>query len=108
MLPCRLSNAATRIAGGCHISLEHYAGIISVGTGVKTDMATFAIGVDLGGTNLRIAAVDQHGKVLEKITTGTEVARGRDQVINEMCTAIRDLSAKFRSSGNLAGIGIGV
>src|SRR5258708_2843692 len=71
-------------------------------------MATFAIGVDLGGTNLRIAAVDQHGKVLEKITTGTEVTRGRDNVIQEMCTAIRDLATKFQGSGSLAGIGIGV
>jgi glucokinase len=71
-------------------------------------MTTFAIGVDLGGTNLRIAAVDDQGKVLEKITTGTEVTRGRDQVIHEMCTAIRDLLAKFRGSGHLAGIGIGV
>ncbi len=71
-------------------------------------MATFAIGVDLGGTNLRIAAVDQHGKVLEKITTGTEVTRGRDNVIHEMCTAIQDLATKFRAAGGMAGIGIGV
>jgi glucokinase len=71
-------------------------------------MATFAIGVDLGGTNLRIAAVDSNGKVLEKITTGTEVTRGREQVIFEMCNAIRDLVNKFRNSGHLAGIGIGV
>src|SRR5437016_1903845 len=71
-------------------------------------MPTFAIGVDLGGTNLRIAAVDQHGKMMEKITTGTEVTRGRDQVIHEMCAAIRDLVTKFRGSSSLAGIGIGV
>src|SRR5579859_133438 len=71
-------------------------------------MATFAIGVDLGGTNLRIAAVDQHGKVLEKITTGTEVTRGRDHVIDEMCAAIRELTGKFKTAGTLAGIGIGV
>jgi glucokinase len=78
-------------------------------TGVKPQMGTFAIGVDLGGTNLRIAAVNETGKVLEKITTGTEVTRGRDQVIAEMCSAIQSLMTKFRSSsGHLAGIGIGV
>ncbi|HXB20334.1 MAG TPA: ROK family protein, partial [Candidatus Solibacter sp.] len=71
-------------------------------------MSTFAIGVDLGGTNLRIAAIDQQGKTLEKITTGTEVTRGRDNVIQEMCTAILELAAKFRGSGHLAGIGVGV
>jgi len=71
-------------------------------------MTTFAIGVDLGGTNLRIAAVDSNGKVLEKITTSTQVARGRDQVIDEMCTAIQEVVSKQKNAGELAGIGIGV
>ena len=71
-------------------------------------MTTLAIGVDLGGTNLRIAAVDSTGKVLEKITTSTQVARGRDQVIDEMCTAIQEVVGKQKSAGELAGIGIGV
>jgi len=70
-------------------------------------MSTFAIGVDLGGTNLRIAAVDERGTLLEKTTTGTQVARGRDFVIGEMCEAIRATATKF-SSSKLAGIGIGV
>jgi len=71
-------------------------------------MGTFAIGVDLGGTNLRIAAVDGNGKVLEKITTSTEVVRGRDRVIDEMCAAIQQTAVKFRAGRELAGIGIGV
>src|SRR5216684_2797600 len=71
-------------------------------------MTTLAIGVDLGGTNLRIAAVDSTGKVLEKITTSTQVARGRDQVIDEMCAAIQEVVGKQKSAGELAGIGIGV
>ena len=71
-------------------------------------MRIYSIGVDLGGTNLRIAAVDSDGKLLEKLTLGTEVQRGRDFVISEMCDAIQSLVAKYRDSGQLAGIGIGV
>lgn len=71
-------------------------------------MADFAIGVDLGGTNLRIAAVDDSGRLLEKVTTGTQVALGRDHVINEMCDAILHLAAKFHPASHLRGIGIGV
>jgi glucokinase len=71
-------------------------------------MSAFAIGVDLGGTNLRIAAVDEQGTLLEKVTTGTQVARGRDYVIGEMCAAIREVSAKFSRGGRLIGVGIGV
>src|SRR5271165_348695 len=71
-------------------------------------MRDYSIGVDLGGTNLRIAAVDGDGKFLEKLTLGTEVQRGRDHVIGEMCSAIESLRVKYRDSGQLAGIGIGV
>src|SRR5947209_3373632 len=71
-------------------------------------MSSFAIGVDLGGTNLRVAVVDSNGKLLEKLTTGTEVARGRDRVVTEMCNDIQKLAAQFSAGGTLAGIGIGL
>ncbi len=71
-------------------------------------MSVFSIAVDLGGTNLRIAAVSSEGKMLEKVTTGTEVQKGRDYVIREMCDAIQSLTTKHRGAGDLAGIGIGV
>ncbi|MFB3815766.1 MAG: ROK family protein [Terriglobales bacterium] len=68
----------------------------------------FAIGVDLGGTNLRIAAVNENGDLLEKVTTGTKVALGRDAVIAEMTEAIRRLAAQFAGADQLLGVGIGV
>jgi glucokinase len=71
-------------------------------------MSNYSIAVDLGGTNLRIAVVNSEGKMLEKVTTGTEVQRGRDYVIREMCDAIQSLTVKYRNAGELAGIGIGV
>lgn len=71
-------------------------------------MSTFAVGVDLGGTNLRIAAVDGDGNLLEKVTLGTQVSKGRDFVIGEMTDAIKALTAKFSSNLNLQGVGIGV
>src|SRR5215469_16403442 len=71
-------------------------------------MNVYSIGVDLGGTNLRIAAVDSNGKLLEKLTLGTEVKRVRDYVLGEMCSSIEALSTKFSGTGELAGVGIGV
>jgi glucokinase len=71
-------------------------------------MKNFAIGVDLGGTNLRIAAVDDQGSLIEKVTLGTKVSLGRDHVIDDMCGAIEHVLEKYRTSGNLLGIGIGV
>jgi glucokinase len=71
-------------------------------------MPNFSIGVDLGGTNLRIAAVSQQGDLMEKVTLGTRVALGKDHVIGEMCDAIRVLATKYGSTFTLQGIGIGV
>jgi glucokinase len=71
-------------------------------------MPDYSIGVDLGGTNLRIAAVDRQGNLLEKITLGTQVALGRDRVVNDMCDAVQRLAANFHNSSSLIGIGIGV
>ena len=71
-------------------------------------MADFSIGVDLGGTNLCIAAADQSGTLLEKIPLTTQVSRGRDYVMDEMCAAIRSLAARLQPSGKLLGIGVGV
>src|SRR5271170_7184670 len=71
-------------------------------------MNKFSIGVDLGGTNLRIAAVDEQGALVEKVTLGTKVSRGREYVIDDMCDAIQRMSDKFKDTAPLLGIGIGV
>ena len=71
-------------------------------------MPDFSIGVDLGGTNLRIAAVSSDGQLLEKVTLGTKTALGPDHVITEMCDAIQRLSGKYQKDGKFLGAGIGI
>src|SRR5260370_6478404 len=70
-------------------------------------MADYGIGVDLGGTNLRAAAIDGEGSILEKISGTTDLAEGRVAVVADMVTAIRKLRDNQKSN-RLAGIGIGV
>jgi glucokinase len=71
-------------------------------------MPDYSIGVDMGGTNLRIAAISTEGQLLEKITTGVKLAMGRDHVIGEMCDAILHLTQQHRNGGRFLGVGIGV
>jgi glucokinase len=71
-------------------------------------MPDFSIGVDLGGTNLRIAAISGDGELLEKVTLNTKVALGPDRTIDEMCEAIERVSANHKTSGTFRGAGIGV
>jgi glucokinase len=70
-------------------------------------MAEYSIGVDLGGTNLRAAAVDHAGKILERVSGSTQLTAGRDAVISDIVASILRLRAE-RAADHLAGIGIGV
>ncbi len=71
-------------------------------------MDNYAIGVDLGGTNLRIAAVNEGGKMLAKTTLETAVSLGREHVISELCRATEAMQTSFNGVARLCGIGLGV
>jgi glucokinase len=70
-------------------------------------MPEYSIGLDLGGTNLRAAAIDRTGKVLDKISGSTNFTEGRDAVLGDIVAAIQKMQERFGASG-LAGIGVGV
>jgi glucokinase len=67
----------------------------------------YSIGVDLGGTNLRAAAVDQDGNLLAQVSASTSPEKGREYVINEIVESIQELRSK-QLEGRFAGVGIGV
>jgi glucokinase len=71
------------------------------------DLVRYSIGVDLGGTNLRAAAIDEKGQVLGKIAGHTNLREGRDAVIEDIVTAIRALRDEH-SQTLLAGVGVAV
>ncbi|MCU0245640.1 MAG: ROK family protein [Bryobacter sp.] len=70
-------------------------------------MGHYSIGVDLGGTNLRAAAIDRNGKLIEKISRSTNAAQGRDAVLDAIVGGILELKSDLPND-QLAGVGIGV
>ena len=70
-------------------------------------MAEYSIGVDLGGTNLRAAAISKDGKILDKVSVDTNAAGGREAVLTDIVNSITGLRAK-QAGNRLAGVGIGV
>ena len=70
-------------------------------------MADYSIGVDLGGTNLRAAAVTADGSMLDKISGSTDLHEGRDAVVADIVDAITQLKQRC-GEGTLTGVGIGV
>lgn len=71
-------------------------------------MSDFAIGVDMGGTNLRIAAVSIDGQLLEKINLSTKLSARPGDLVDAMCDAIERLTKQHSGSGNLLGAGFGI
>jgi len=70
-------------------------------------MTEYSIGLDLGGTNLRAAAIDRTGKLLDKVSGSTNFSEGRDAVLGDIVAAIQTMQERFGTEG-LAGIGVGV
>ena len=70
-------------------------------------MNDYSIGVDLGGTNLRAAAVSRDGKMLNKVAVSTAVGSGRNAVIQDIVRAVETLEAGLGKEA-LAGVGIGI
>jgi glucokinase len=69
-------------------------------------MLEYAIGVDLGGTNLRAAVIDRSGKMVDKVAE-SHFSPGRETLLTEMVATISGLREKY-GTGGLAGIGVGV
>jgi glucokinase len=70
-------------------------------------MQDYSIGVDLGGTNLRAAAVDGSGKILDKISGTTQYAAGREAIMGDIIAAVKAVRGRVGPAG-LRGVGIGI
>lgn len=62
------------------------------------------IGIDLGGTNIRVAKIDEAGNILQEIKTPSYAQEGREKVLENMISLIHQIE-DYQSC---AGIGIGV
>lgn len=71
-------------------------------------MKRFAIGVDLGGTNLKLGAIVEDGDLLEHLELAADARRGPEVVVDRMCRAILELRDRWVGGYALAGIGVAV
>jgi glucokinase len=68
---------------------------------------TYSIGVDLGGTNLRIASYCEEVGLMDTISLPTRLDEGRERVIRDLCEAVMSLKVRKNEGRMLAGVGIG-
>lgn len=70
-------------------------------------MSPYSIGVDLGGTNLRVAAVNATGELLDRISISTSFENGAGGVVSDIVSVTQRIVQSLGSSG-FSGLGIGV
>src|SRR5438132_1927211 len=67
------------------------------------------VGVDLGGTQLRVAVADDRGNLRIVVRRATEAARGRDHVIKRIVDAVKEALAEDGTPARrVRGVGIGL
>jgi len=72
-------------------------------------MAKHYVGIDLGGTNLKLGLVSAEGEVLRRFSTPTEAHRGPDHVIGRMADAVGRLAGDADlTPADIAAVGLGV
>lgn len=69
-------------------------------------MSRYAVGIDLGGTNLKAALVERGEGLLKQQTIPTEADKGPEHVLDRVATLINDLWASS-PDGTIAGVGVG-
>jgi glucokinase len=70
-------------------------------------MGAYSVGVDLGGTNLRVAAVDGEGMILERVSLPAVYDCGPERVVEDIVRVIDSVRGPLGATG-LRGVGIGI
>jgi len=67
-----------------------------------------AIGIDIGGTNIKLGLITPDGEILKKDSFLTSKIESEDDFYNRVCSKVKALSSSLRFQVNIMGIGIGV
>ena len=70
-------------------------------------MQDYVIGVDIGGTNIKMGAVDYRGNILKTIKTPTEAQLGVDALLERIRIHVQQIQSAV-SEHNLVAVGVGI
>lgn len=70
-------------------------------------MKDYFIGLDLGGTNIRAAAITKEGEILHRVKIPTEVSKGKESVIANILKVIDTIRQETKGF-KLSAIGMGI
>jgi glucokinase len=76
---------------------------------MKSNPGTYVVGIDIGGTNLRLAVADHSGTILARWSSLTTSHRGAEAIVDLICTGIDHVLEQARlPKSELKAVGAGV
>ena len=70
---------------------------------MSAEAPEYAVGVDLGGTNLKVALVERHGGIVRQARLGSDAEHGPDRVLDRIAEGV----GRVIRSERVSGVGIG-
>jgi glucokinase len=92
---------------GAEVSTQSAPRTTAIGSLSTGSKPCYSIGIDLGGTNLRIAAYSGESDRLDAVSIRTRLEDGPQAVLRDMADAVRRMYDACGNHGEFAGIGIG-
>ncbi|MHB1700196.1 MAG: ROK family protein [Acidobacteriaceae bacterium] len=81
-------------------------GQLALMVGAKEDQSnSISVGIDLGGTSLRVGAFNEAGRLLSNRSMRTRVADGPAEVVSDMAAAVRSILSELGTK--VDGVGLG-
>ena len=69
--------------------------------------ASLVVGVDIGGTNIKVGLVDRNGSIVRRASGPSEADRGFDHFMSRIIAVVKDAMGESYSPSDVAGIGVG-
>lgn len=70
-------------------------------------LSRYVVGIDLGGTTINTILMEQDGTAIRKVSMDTESVKGRDTVIQNMVSSVREVVGEIPNE-DIIGIGVGI
>ena len=74
---------------------------------MPTAPTEYAVGVDLGGTNLKVALVERTEGIVRQAVLPTEADHGPERVLDRIVEGVTRVVTGFEAHGHVEGVGIG-
>ena len=74
----------------------------------KEDFIMIAVGIDVGGTSIKGATINEKGVVLDRFTMKTDKHAAPEIVIGELCELVNKTLQEHHYEDKISGIGIGI